>query len=93
MKTDELKPGEGRVAEVDGELVAIYNKDGVIEAHRTECTHLACDVDWNSREKTWDCPCHGSRFSADGAPVRGPAKRPLLPKEIELRDGEIHLKK
>ncbi len=43
----------------------------------TTCTHMGCDVEWNNAERSWDCPCHGSRFSYDGSILEGPAVTPL----------------
>lgn len=93
VRRDDLKEGEGRVVVVDGELLALYNNHGVVEARSTICPHLGCDVGWNDIEKRWDCPCHGSRFAPDGSVIKGPATKPLPPRAIEIVDGEIHLKK
>ena len=54
--------------------LAVYRDDeGTLHERSAICTHLGCVVQWNSAEKTWDCPCHGSRFHCDGHAVNGPA--------------------
>ena len=74
----ELARGEGDIAQLDGERVAAYrDDDGVLHAVSTLCTHLGCQVNWNSGDRSWDCPCHGSRFDPDGEILAGPAVRPL----------------
>ncbi|HUL84593.1 MAG TPA: universal stress protein [Actinomycetota bacterium] len=76
----ELAPGEGGVIERRGEKLAVFVDDGG-EQHllSARCTHLGCTVAWNPGERTFDCPCHGSRFSRLGEVVNGPAARPLPP--------------
>lgn len=79
-----LKNGEGRILEKDGHKVAASkNKKGEIAMHSAFCTHLSCVVSWNNAEKTWDCPCHGSRFDPEGMVLEGPALHPL--KRIEIK--------
>ncbi len=74
----DLVPGEGGIVKQDGEKVAAYRDDaGVVHACSPVCTHMGCFVQWNSAEKSWDCPCHGSRFHYDGAILQGPAVEPL----------------
>jgi Rieske Fe-S protein len=71
---EHLAPGEGGLVKVDGEDVAAYRRpDGSLVAVSAVCTHLGCTVAWNPAETTWDCPCHGSRFSCEGKVVYGPA--------------------
>ncbi|NCD68339.1 FAD-dependent oxidoreductase [Mucilaginibacter agri] len=73
-----LKPGTGKVVEVDGKKIAAYRDDaGTIHALSPVCTHAGCVVGWNNEEKSWDCPCHGARFDIDGKVLTGPATRSL----------------
>lgn len=73
-----LHPGEGRVLRTGGRhIAACRTQDGEVHAVDAVCTHLGCLVSWNDAEESWDCPCHGSRFSPDGAVITGPAVHPL----------------
>ena len=75
--------GEGKVLMVDGERLAVSRDDkGHVCAVSAICTHMGCVVHWNQAEKSWDCPCHGSRFSADGSVMAGPAETPLAKHDI-----------
>lgn len=77
-ETDELGPGEGAVLRIDGERRAVYrDEDGELHSLVAKCTHLGCIVGFNDAERTWDCPCHGSRFGLDGNVIEGPAIAPL----------------
>ncbi len=71
---DALAPGEGGIVEVAGDKVAAYrNVEGDVVELSPKCPHMGCELVWNTAEKTWDCPCHGSRFECDGAYIAGPA--------------------
>jgi glycine/D-amino acid oxidase-like deaminating enzyme/nitrite reductase/ring-hydroxylating ferredoxin subunit len=84
---DEVHAGEGKIVKVGGRKIAAYRDDaGALHCVSTVCTHLKCDVAWNGAEKTWDCPCHGSRFTTDGAVLNGPAHEPL--EKVEIPAGE-----
>ncbi len=75
---DQIEPGTGAVMRRGIRKVAVFrDEQGVIHERSAVCTHLYCIVDWNSAERTWDCPCHGSRFDPYGAVVNGPAITPL----------------
>ena len=77
-----LSTGEGAIVSCDGTKVAGHRDDlGRLHAVSARCTHLGCQVAWNRAERTWDCPCHGSRFRPDGEVIEGPATRPLPPHE------------
>jgi CDGSH-type Zn-finger protein/nucleotide-binding universal stress UspA family protein/nitrite reductase/ring-hydroxylating ferredoxin subunit len=76
----ELEPGEGGVIERHGEqLAAFVDEVGKLHLMSARCPHLGCIVGWDPGEKTFECPCHGSRFSSLGEPVSGPATKPLRP--------------
>jgi hypothetical protein len=81
----ELAPGEAKVVKYDGEKIALFKDEhGELHAVNPVCTHMKCTVTWNNTEQSWDCPCHGSRFSFDGRVLTGPADHDL--EKIELRD-------
>lgn len=76
----DLLPGDGAVIKVNGQSTAVYkDADGEIHAISATCTHLGCTVGFNAAEATWDCPCHGSRFTTDGTVIHGPAAKNLPP--------------
>lgn len=83
----DVQPGEGKVAELEGKRVAVY-RDGERSwsAVSPVCTHLGCIVHWNRWEKSWDCPCHGSRFRPDGTVIEGPALKPLEKRSLRLEE-------
>jgi glycine/D-amino acid oxidase-like deaminating enzyme/nitrite reductase/ring-hydroxylating ferredoxin subunit len=76
---EDLEPGEGAVVgDGLGQQAAYRDEDGELHRLSARCTHLGCIVSFNAAERTWDCPCHGSRFGAlDGAVIEGPAVRSL----------------
>ncbi len=75
---EQLARGEGKILKLDGKRVAAYrDESGKVSLCSPVCTHLKCIVDWNNAEKTWDCPCHGSRFEPSGKVISGPAEEPL----------------
>lgn len=71
---EDVKVGEGKVMEINREKCAV-SRDEKNQLHIVSavCTHMKCIVNWNDAEKTWDCPCHGSRFRQDGKVIEGPA--------------------
>lgn len=79
---DEIRPGTGAVLRDGLTKVAVYrDESGTCHRRSAVCTHLQCIVHWNDGEKTWDCPCHGSRFDPMGNVINGPASKPLEKKE------------
>jgi Rieske Fe-S protein len=80
---DELSPGEGGIVSVDGDRAAAYrDEDGTVYAVSHICTHLYCRLAWNAAERSWDCPCHGSRFDVRGKVIQGPAVNDLEPRSL-----------
>ena len=74
----QINRGDGAIVRRGVTKVAVYrDDDGTLHERSAICTHLGCVVQWNSTERTWDCPCHGSRFHTDGHVVNGPAIHPL----------------
>jgi nucleotide-binding universal stress UspA family protein/nitrite reductase/ring-hydroxylating ferredoxin subunit len=79
----EIEPGEGGIVATGDHKVAVYRDEkGNVTTLSAKCTHMGCTVKWNAAERTWDCPCHGSRFARTGEVVNGPAERPLAPTEL-----------
>jgi glycine/D-amino acid oxidase-like deaminating enzyme/nitrite reductase/ring-hydroxylating ferredoxin subunit len=74
----EIKPGEGAILREGASKLAVYRDEaGKVHKRSAVCPHLGCVVAWNSTERTWDCPCHGSRYSAEGKVYQGPANSDL----------------
>jgi Rieske Fe-S protein len=77
---DGIAPGEGAIVSRQGAKLAVYrDEQGGVHEMSAVCTHLGCLVHFNREEKSWDCPCHGSRFSTTGEVLSGPARAPLGP--------------
>jgi glycine/D-amino acid oxidase-like deaminating enzyme/nitrite reductase/ring-hydroxylating ferredoxin subunit len=90
METSDVQavsPGEGRVVDTDDGPVALSrDEDGELHAVSAVCSHMGCLVEWNDGERSWDCPCHGSRFDVDGSVLDTPAVEDLEPyDDTELR--------
>ena len=81
---DEIKNDNGAIIKINGTNVGIYkDTSGNIFAIKPVCTHLGCELTWNNLDKTWDCPCHGSRFDYMGKNIYNPANKPLEKINIE----------
>ena len=78
VELNELKTNEGGYVKFKGKRAGAYkDENGSLCILDTTCTHMGCEVSWNSGERSWDCPCHGSRFSSKGEVIEGPAVDPL----------------
>lgn len=75
---EDLALDEGCVVKLHGKRAGAYkDEEGKLFLVDTTCTHMGCEVEWNNGERTWDCPCHGSRFAISGEVIEGPAEKPL----------------
>jgi Rieske Fe-S protein len=79
----EVKPGAGHPD------LLIRHDDGGWQAITAHCTHRGCVVDWNASASEWQCPCHGSRYGADGHVIQGPAPRPLVAATTRLESENL----
>lgn len=80
----DIAPGQAKLVKYEGKSLALYKDEGgQLHAVSPVCPHAKCAVGWNSAEKSWDCPCHGSRFTIDGMVLTGPAREGLEVVEIE----------
>ena len=78
LNYDDLKVGEGGIVLYNGKKSAVYRKsENETFAFKPHCMHLGCELSWNALEKTWDCPCHGSRYNYDGKLLTEPSKKDL----------------
>ena len=84
---EQIARGTGAVLRRGRTLIAAFRaNDGTVVERSAVCTHLGCIVRWNDTEKSWDCPCHGSRFTPSGDVLNGPAIAPLPPVETDVAD-------
>jgi len=80
---DDIPPGSGAVIRRGVHKIAVYkDESGAVQEFSAVCPHLYCIVEWNAAERSWDCPCHGSRFTQDGIVVNGPAIENLKPPSV-----------
>jgi Rieske Fe-S protein len=85
---DTLERGKAAVLKIDGDHVAAYrDEEGKLHAVSAVCTHMGCILGWNETDRTWDCPCHGSRFELSGEVIHGPAAKRLEPFAAEESAG------
>lgn len=83
----DIKFGDGAIVRAGVKKIAVYKSmEGKLHAFSAVCPHLGCYVRWNGDEKTFDCPCHGSRFSCTGEVINGPAVSPLEPVEMRIEE-------
>ncbi|UVC08388.1 FAD-dependent oxidoreductase [Rhizobium sp. TH2] len=82
---EKIPPGGGGVIIRGEEKIAAWRSEaGRLHTVSASCTHKGCTVTWNNADRTWDCPCHGSVFAADGSVIHGPARKALPPVRLEL---------
>ena len=75
---NQIQNGQGGIVEINGDKVGVYkNTQGEIFKVKPICQHLGCELSWNNLDKTWDCPCHGSRYNYKGELIYGPSVKNL----------------
>ena len=83
-QVERLQPGEGTIVREGAKLYAVHRDDaGELHVLSARCTHMGCIVGWNSADRAWECPCHGSRFAGDGSLVQGPATADLPRRSLD----------
>lgn len=92
VEPKELKKNTAFLGSFGDDQAIVEKVDGKIKSLSAVCTHQGCIVGFNAKEKTFDCPCHGSRFTMDGKVLRGPAVKPLSKYEIKVSGKNIELK-
>jgi glycine/D-amino acid oxidase-like deaminating enzyme/nitrite reductase/ring-hydroxylating ferredoxin subunit len=81
---ESLAPGDGAIIRVHGRKTAVYRDDeGTLHGLSPLCRHLWCLVEWNAAERSWDCPCHGSRYDAEGRAIQGPTTEDLKRRPVD----------
>lgn len=84
-KLADVRPGEGKIVEEGSHKLAVHrDQAGQLHCVSASCTHMGCVVEWNNAEYSWDCPCHGSRFTIHGEVIEGPAYHPLEKKDLPV---------
>jgi Rieske Fe-S protein len=80
---DDLKPGEGGLIRIRGRKTAVHrDEQGALHGLSPVCPHLYCLVAWNPAERSWDCPCHGSRYDGTGRAIQGPTTKDLKRRQL-----------
>lgn len=83
---NEIQKEEGKTISYEGKTISVYrDAAGELHAVKSACTHMGGNVNWNAAEKTWDCPCHGARYSIDGIVLNGPATKNL--EQVDMKKG------
>ena len=80
-----MKNNTGKILNIDGKKIAIYKKDdNTYYTFKANCKHLGCEIVWNDLNKTWDCPCHGSRYEPTGEVIYSPSVKNLEKVDINF---------
>ena len=79
VRLSSIERGAADIVEIDNDKYGVYrDESNTLHLVNAKCTHMQCIVKWNSDEKSWDCPCHGSRFTHEGKVLNGPANTDLF---------------